>query len=232
MERLEYLTGRPTRRPMGGSGVTWVGPGAVIDTNQLKITPTEGAELATGTLTVGTWYKITATETNHFYTGSAINDTFRATATTALDANNKVLPLSDLFALADLGITNIYGGCIFPAFTERTQRGLILRADSLTNPQNFILCYRDGAGNIKVTVLQGFTQYLKTTANAFSANEEWRVLLRGINIRLHKFTASMADVTTAVVAGNFHGLFSTDASSRFDTLVIWPFGSWRGSTVY
>ncbi len=53
-----------------------------------------GTELATGTLTVGTLYQITATETNHFYDGCAVYDTFTAAAETELDAENKVKPVT------------------------------------------------------------------------------------------------------------------------------------------
>jgi SPP1 family predicted phage head-tail adaptor len=53
-----------------------------------------GDELATGTLTIGTLYQITATETNHFYTDCAVGDVWTATAATALDADNKVKPVT------------------------------------------------------------------------------------------------------------------------------------------
>ena len=52
-----------------------------------------GAELAAGTLTIGTLYQITATETNHFYTGCAVGDVWTATAATACNASNKVKPV-------------------------------------------------------------------------------------------------------------------------------------------
>jgi len=51
---------------------------------------TLGDELATGKLVKGNWYKITATAADHFYAGDKIGDVFRATATTGLDASNKV----------------------------------------------------------------------------------------------------------------------------------------------
>lgn len=53
-----------------------------------------GAEKATGTLTAGTLYQITATETNHFYTGCAVYDTFTAAGTETCDDNNKVKPVT------------------------------------------------------------------------------------------------------------------------------------------
>ncbi len=53
-----------------------------------------GAELSTGTLTIGTMYQITATETDHFGTGLVVHSVFTAAATTALNANNKVKPVT------------------------------------------------------------------------------------------------------------------------------------------
>jgi len=53
-----------------------------------------GTEIAKGTLTIGTLYQITATETNHFYTGCAKYDTFTAAAETVLNAANKVKPVT------------------------------------------------------------------------------------------------------------------------------------------
>jgi SPP1 family predicted phage head-tail adaptor len=53
-----------------------------------------GDELSTGTLTIGTLYQITATETNHFYTGCAVGDVWTAAAETALNASNKVKPVT------------------------------------------------------------------------------------------------------------------------------------------
>ena len=52
-----------------------------------------GEEVATGTLTIGTLYQITATEKDHFYAGCKIGDVWTATVATALDADNKVKPV-------------------------------------------------------------------------------------------------------------------------------------------
>jgi SPP1 family predicted phage head-tail adaptor len=53
-----------------------------------------GTELATGKLTIGVLYQITATETNHFYAGCAVYDTFTAAAETTLNTANKVKPVT------------------------------------------------------------------------------------------------------------------------------------------
>jgi hypothetical protein len=56
-----------------------IGTGETLDT-----------EIATGTLTAGRLYKITATEADHFGTGLAIGDYFTSAGSETCDANNKV----------------------------------------------------------------------------------------------------------------------------------------------
>jgi hypothetical protein len=51
---------------------------------------TLAAEINSGTLTVLTLYKITATEANHFGTGLAVGAYFTSAGTETCDANNKV----------------------------------------------------------------------------------------------------------------------------------------------
>jgi len=53
-----------------------------------------GSEIATGTLTEGTLYQVTATEENHFGTGVVIYDTFTAAGDETCDASNKVKPVT------------------------------------------------------------------------------------------------------------------------------------------
>lgn len=53
-----------------------------------------GAEKSTGTLSIGTPYQITATQTNYFYTGCKIGDVWTATLATACAVNNKVKPVT------------------------------------------------------------------------------------------------------------------------------------------
>jgi len=53
-----------------------------------------GAEKATGTLTAGTLYQVTATEEGHFGSGVVVYDTFTAAGTETCDDNNKVKPVT------------------------------------------------------------------------------------------------------------------------------------------
>jgi hypothetical protein len=57
-----------------------------------------GTEIATGTLTAGKLYKITATEANHFYTGCAIGEYFTSVGTETCDASNKVQEVTEVEA--------------------------------------------------------------------------------------------------------------------------------------
>lgn len=53
-----------------------------------------GTEIATGTLTAGTLYQITATEEDHFGSGVVAYDTFIAAGTETCNAANKVKPVT------------------------------------------------------------------------------------------------------------------------------------------
>lgn len=56
-----------------------------------------GPELNSGNLTIGHGYRITATQADHFYSRCKVGDLFSASATTALDANNKVYDVTSGF---------------------------------------------------------------------------------------------------------------------------------------
>ncbi|KKU90974.1 MAG: hypothetical protein UY21_C0014G0005 [Microgenomates group bacterium GW2011_GWA1_48_10] len=169
----------------GGNGVTWSSTTGVYSVNSFSGngkavgSPTLGAELSSGTLTVGSWYEITASQTNYFYTGSAVGDTFVASAATALDANNKVklITLSSMFATItgpnpdNLQSVDITCG-------SRQQAGLVFNLDSRTDPQNFILLYVSRLGS-KIWVdeyVSGTRTSLVNTAFTYGAS----AALRGI----------------------------------------------------
>lgn len=66
------------------------------------------SEQSSGALVIGKRYLITATQTNHFYSGCQVGDIFTAAATSALDGNNKVdWPPATIFEQLDLpGVTD------------------------------------------------------------------------------------------------------------------------------
>lgn len=211
----------------GGSGEAWTG--GAITSNTLAITPTEGEELATGTLTIGTWYKITATEADHFYVGCAINETFRAAAATALDANNKVkaLTLSTMLATVALDTPDVCIDLKSAALTAKTQSGIVARLDSAATPANYIIAYYDGAGNIKVDeVVSGTPTNLLSVARTYLANARLYLHVRGTKVYFRwanlgegtRVVSTMA--TTNVVTGNIHGAFATSAANTFNGICI------------
>lgn len=212
--------------------LAWTGATWAISSGKAVNTPTVGAELDSGTLTVGTWYLITATEVNYFYAGSAIGHTFRAAAATALDANNKVkaLTLATLFATHAYSTTNILADVTLSAYTTGTQAGMVLRLDSTASPANFIIAYQD-AGNVKIDeCVAGTYTNLGTYASAYAAGNSLRVSLDGNAWRLYKITSAGAATllgsgTTNVTTGTLHGLFSTDAANTLDGWQCWARGN-------
>ncbi len=120
-------------------------PSPLVSATPAATSPSLGAELNSGTLAVNSWYSITATQANYFYTGSAIGDTFQATAATALDANNKVqlIDLGSIHSLA--GDAGRRAGLFEAAVTigARTQGGLGILVDSLVTPTYELKLYVD-----------------------------------------------------------------------------------------
>ncbi len=221
----------------GGSGGAWVFDSGVwtVAANAAVGAPTLGAELATGNLVVGNWYSITATQANYFYTGCAISDSFRAAATTALDANNKVklITLSSLFATRDLGTSNVFADCEVKTLTTGTQCGMVLRLDSAASPANFVLVYFDGAGNIKVVeCVAGVYTQLASVASAFTTGDVLRATVDGANYRVYKIATSgtgtatlISAGTTNILTGNSHGAFSTYSGDAIERMVVYPTGA-------
>jgi hypothetical protein len=87
---------------------------------------TLGAEIATGTLTAGKLYKITATEANHFYTGCAIGEYFTSVGTETCDANNKVQEVTEIAA------TGVHGHSTVNA-TDRKMKLNTCNPDAITS---------------------------------------------------------------------------------------------------
>lgn len=221
----------------GGSGLTWnFDTGiATIATNKAVITPTLGSELATGNLVVGTWYSITATQTDYFYTGSAIGDTFRAAATTALDANNKVkaITLSSMFATVSVGTANVKVRAKVAAFTAKTQAGVAIINNAVTPTQGVIFDF-DGAGNCKIAEFTTATTWnaLATAVKAFTASDELELSLDNDTkaYRCYHITSSgtatlIASGTYTATLGNNAGIFSAFASNTFSSFQCYARGN-------
>lgn len=214
----------------------WTGATWTIGTNRALNTPNLGAEQNSGTLVVGTWYSITATQANHFYTGCAIGDTFCATSTTALDANNKVkaLTLSELSAYQNVNCPNVYIRVKVHALKAGTQGGVTIRVDDPTNPTEGIIAYFDGQGNLKLKQFIDTVTYseLYTVAKAFTVDDELIIWANGNSVRCHHrtaagvWTSSGIGLTTSVTSGGYTGAFSTDPANTIEEIDCFPVGSY------
>jgi hypothetical protein len=209
----------------GGAGLAWIAPtwnigSAYANNADMAL----GSELATGALEVGKWYKVTATETDHFYTGSAVNDTFVAEAATALDASNKVreLLLYGSGAYLDLGTPdiNIYMTSVNAA---QTCSGVDLSVDSPSNPQTFIRvynsrrtgkCYVDKyVAGVRTNVIAGVTA---TYSNPF------RIQKFGTHLIVHQGYTLIGHYTitdAALLSNTIHGMFLTSTGNSIKPFV-------------
>jgi len=213
----------------GWNGATWA-----IDTNQAKNTPNLGAEHSSGTLTVGTWYQITATETDHFYAGCQVGDTFRAESEISLDANNKVCPLtlSELCATVNVGTKQVIASVKIQSLQSGTQGGLVLWLDDPADPQNFIIAYHDGA-NLKVDkCVGGSWANISSKAVSFVAGARLEAVRQYsepnsaevIQIIYDAERHFQISAATNPTTDTYFGIFSTDPDNRLDGFLVWPDG--------
>ena len=200
----------------GGSGRNWVGATYSIASNVATNTPALEAELAVGTLTVGTWYMITATEAAHFYAGCAVGHTFRATATTALDANNKVRPitLASLFATPGGSPVNTIMRGKIASCPAGSEAGVYARCNDPANPTQMVIARQVG-GNVMISemVASSWTG-LASVASAFTALDTIVLDLSDSAYRCYKVTnAGVATLisagTTNVATGAYAGMYCT-----------------------
>lgn len=213
----------------GGSGVTMTGATWSISSAKAVNTPGLGSELNSGALEVGKWYQITASEADHFYVGSAANDTFRATATTGLDANNKVklITLADLFLTSPLSTSNVVASADL-TITAKQRNGIALRLDSASNPTKGVVATFDGV-TCKLTEFTTATTWTDriSAACTYSAGATLISITDGVNGRLY-YNNALVGTTAAIdagITGTIHGLFSTSPNSSADNLVIYPRGN-------
>lgn len=114
-----------------------------------------GSELVTGTLDIGSYYLITATEVDHFYAGCNVTDRFLADAETALDGNNKVKKLHDYSENDVITISGV-------ASDEGIGAELVVDWDMEDDPENNYSSTNTILANEAVTVYAG-AQAVKAT---------------------------------------------------------------------
>jgi hypothetical protein len=229
--------GRGHSEANGGGGLVWTGAGATISGSAMAITPTEGAELSSGSLVVDTWYRITATQTNYFYASCAVNDTFKAASTTGLNVNNKVVPLTlaTLFSTVSLSSTNVIVDCEVSAVSSSPQSrcGAVARLDSAVTPTSFIYVafnpVSSSVGVIEVISSGSYTTLLGAT-KAFTASDHLILSLNGNAWRCYHTTSGgtatlLGSGTTNVTTGNLFGGFSTYSANKINSFVVWAKGN-------
>jgi len=198
----------------------WVSATGTISSNAARHTETLGAELATGNLVVGSIYQITATQADYFFTGCAINDYFQATATTALDANNKVklLTQSTIETTANLGFSNgRYWGTPGTVGTGEIVGQIILSDGN----NNFVRAvYSEGTGKLLVTKsVAGTFTTLINTAITYSAGAKLCLVHDKSEGKIWAFynnaTVGTAQVLTdaSIINNTWYGILTTGTAT-------------------
>jgi predicted heme/steroid binding protein len=201
-------------------GSTWT-----IQSGRAVNNPTLGSEQNSGTLTVGKIYQITASELDHFYTGSAIGDHFIAAAATGLDANNKVkeVTFSECLTVANGGYTSGRFKATQTAATDRFG-GLAIGLDSSTSPTKGLFCYIDrtaAKGELRVLTAANTWTSLISTAVTYSADAELVLVYDGSLGKAWMFynntlvgTAQDVSSYTWLQANTIQALFSTGQAAN------------------
>ena len=140
------------------------------------------------------------------------------------DASVKTITRSTLFASVGKLLANV--NLVAPPISTlqtATQAGIILRLDSPTNPQSFVIAYCDGAGNVKIEkCVSGTYTTLSTVSAAYGATKYFSAKMNGSSISIYygttDFGTLIATVTVSdatVVNNTRHGLFSTYSGNQF-----------------
>lgn len=214
----------------GGSGLEWENYTNYISSGKLYNAPVAGAEEATGNLVVGTWYNITAREVNHFYVGCSVGDTFWATATTGLNANNKVtaLTLAHVLALKELSTQDGIMDADL-VVVAGTHVGIAMNWDDPDDPTNGVVGIHDGTNAILLKNVAGTWTSVISAAATYSANAKIRVIKSGTSYSLFYNGAAVGSTSTisdaGIISNKYGGTFNTYASNTIDDVLFRPRGT-------
>jgi hypothetical protein len=222
----------------GGSGVVWSGASGAIQSNRLVITPTLGSELSSGSTSVGSWYKVTATTSNYFGTGVLVDHVFRATTTKTIDANNRVklVTFSSGLNYVSQSSTDIEITTKFQRIAG-TQAGIVIGLNDAGT--SFVLIYDNGAGYVKVDkcVAGTYTQ-LQNASMTYVADAELKVSRRtqadGTSEIWAWYNNTLVGTAAAILSAGAEntalsglkvGLFSTYQGNSFDSCMVYNVGT-------
>jgi hypothetical protein len=136
----------------------------------------------------------------------------------------KAMSLATLFNSLNARISGI--NLIAPVISTlatATQAGIVICLDSATSPQNFVLAYCDGLGNVKIEkCVAGTYTPLSTVATTYGATKYFSAKKSGSSISIYygttDFGTLIATVTVpdaSIVNNVRHGLFSTYSGNQF-----------------
>ena len=212
----------------------WTGATWTIATNTAVNTPTLGATLDSGTLTIGAWYKIVASEENHFFTGSVTDDCFRAAAETALDGSNTVkqITLSTMLATFDSATKSTISSVLITLAPNKQASGLVTNLDSAGTPANFLIAYHDGTNARLEKCVAGTYTSLINAAAAYSVAGELRLDLRrdGADLKAQLFYRRAVIGTeqtisdASIIDNTLCGIMSTNPSNSLVIYKLLPRG--------
>ena len=125
-------------------------------------------------MSIGSIYIITATEVNHFFTGSAIGDYFIAAAATALDANNKVQEVtwSTINTVANLGFQEGRYWYTTATLDDPDMLGGVLFSDNTGNNELRWSLSRATSTVVVVKIVAGTPTVLINTAISYVAGKK------------------------------------------------------------
>lgn len=195
--------------------------------------------------TIGNWYQIVVTLTA-FTSSSGVNTSGLSTAlfrtslatytyagiatATALgvrgqstsafsvdDISIKLIATASLFSLRQYAASDV-NARVNITLSSITPAGIILCADSLTSPSNYLHAYLDGAGFAKLDkVVAGTRTNLINGAVAYVATQSLRAIKSGTSVSLYYAGTQVGTTQTVsdvgVISNTIHGTFSTNSSN-------------------
>jgi lysophospholipase L1-like esterase len=226
----------------GGAGCVWVQGGtakwSIGSSTYAKCAPTLGATLNSGSLTIGQYYKIIATTTNHFYTSCAVGNYFKATAATALDASDTVqqVPFADIVAGYDFGKSNIYIKAYPLGLDANSQGGVDLCYDSITNPQSFVRIYYNGVdGKVHVDECLAGTWTNDLITPVTLSKSKLDIIKTGSTVYVTGAQGTYIGTFTvdpSITNNTKHGMFTTFENNNFSLYAAWDGGSAAQDTLF
>jgi peptidoglycan/xylan/chitin deacetylase (PgdA/CDA1 family) len=136
-------------------------------------------------------------------------------ASSALDGTANIS-----IATVNAGATNVLIEVV--ATRSAGTSGLIVR---YTDANNYIKCIHNGTNLQVIEVVAGTPNTLINAATTYGATKRMFLSLSANKLRAYYGEGSVgSEVTTAVTAGNLHGIFTDDTGATFDNFVIWSKG--------